>query len=75
MKSCMRLTEDGEVAGASDGRVAVGGAHLALIVGIVVERRVVNPQVVFTVHAVSNHLVAWVAGDAPVKACKKKIKL
>lgn len=62
------------MAGASDGRVAVGGSNLALVVSVVVERRVVDPEVVLPVHAVPNHLVTRVAGDAPVEACKDKSK-
>lgn len=62
------------MAGASDGRVPVGGAHLALVIGVVVERRVVDPEVVLPVHAVPDHLVTRVAGDAPVEACKQKSK-
>lgn len=56
------------MAGASDGRVAVGGSHLALVVGVVVERRVVDPEVMLPVDAVPDHLVAGIARDAPVEA-------
>ena len=55
------------MAGASDGRVAVGGPHLTLIVSVVVERSVVDPKVVLPVDAVSDHLIAGIARDASVE--------
>lgn len=63
-----RLTQDGDVGGGPDGRRAVRGADLALVLAVLRERDAADDQVVLPEGRVARVRVARVAGHVALEA-------
>lgn len=70
----IRLTEYGELSVGPDGFRQSPRSHLALILSVVVQRRVLDANVVFALFFAAHDRVARKGRDCPFKSCNKKQK-
>lgn len=68
----MILTDDSQISCRSDGIGVLGGSDLALKLGVVLQRCVLNAQIEHSIATIANHAVARIAGNLFRESFKKE---
>lgn len=72
LRNLMILTDDSQISCRSDGIGVLGGSDLALKLGVVLQRCVLNAQIEHSIATIANHAVARITGNLFRESFKKE---